>query len=129
MTQTQNDTVAAAKHLLPIVLTDREAKAVRFALEDIDEARRDALGGAVENFGSIEALEERFKPGTFGAHEATDRAFLVCEIWQSNVQNHPSVFMDPEAYRLATLAWALMFDLYQLVACKQEEPHDRRRTH
>jgi hypothetical protein len=101
-------------------LTERERKTIRFALEDVDEGRTGAFDAAFANFG--DDLQRRFEPGSFGSHEAADRAYMLFETWVHFVQDHPTVAMNPEAYRLAALATAFMQEVYQVVACA--EPGD-----
>lgn len=68
-------------------------------MDEIEKHRQQALELAKEDF--PEGVEERFGPGTIGAHEALDRAFMVQSMWEDFVSNHPTIVLNKELFGLA----------------------------
>lgn len=56
---------------------------------------------------------ERFKPGTFGCHEALQMASVFQDMVSSHLLDHPAVLMDEQAYRLAYKAQEYLYHTYQ----------------
>lgn len=99
------------------MLNERELKAVSMALNGIELARQSDLENADENFCGRDQLHKLFDCGlkSFGQHEASDRAYIVMENWETYVQQHPTILLNPQMYRLASLAHAFMWATYQAV--------------
>jgi hypothetical protein len=58
-------------------------------------------------------LAERYAPGTCGAHELLDRAYLAAEFFQQNVLDHPACAMSPDLWAKAAAIAELLGEFYQ----------------
>jgi hypothetical protein len=96
-----------------IELTEQEKYHLEFALEDVEEHRLAAHKASIESFEGEDEVHQRFDPGTYGCFEVGDRAYVAMEMWDGYVSDHPSIAMDPEAYRLASIASSFMNAVYQ----------------
>lgn len=56
-----------------------------------------------------------FEPGSFGCHEAMDRAMLCYEFVAERLCSHPAIEGKPEWLALADAARQTLFDLYQAI--------------
>lgn len=81
----------------------------------MEAERQDILRLAYQSYGSESEVHRLFDPGTFGAHEATDRLDIVNgNLWEY-VLSHPAVAMNPEAFRRVYEAHYLLADAYQKI--------------
>jgi hypothetical protein len=69
-------------------------------------------------------LHTRFQPGSFGHHEMTDRASIVCEMW-SYVVESPATALDPDLFADAQRVFDAMWDFYQKAATKSCEADEK----
>ncbi len=88
---------------------------------DIEHERLAALHEA-----SIEA-PGKFKPGSYGCHEALHVASMLTEITSTQLLAHPTILLDSDFYHRAHGIHAALFDLYQAIGEKHladpaEEP-------
>lgn len=102
-------------------LTERERKVIGYGIEDTKCDRLPTLNKCFDNYGGESEVRQRFAAGGFGAHEATDRAWLIMENWMGYVLEHPTVLMNPEAHRMAYIAQAFMQEVYQIVGCAEPD--------
>lgn len=58
---------------------------------------------------------DRFKPGTFGCHEAMHMVSVSRDFVEEHVANHPAIGLNPEWQALAEKACEVLFDLYQAI--------------
>jgi hypothetical protein len=58
---------------------------------------------------------DKFKPGTFGCHEALHVASILTEEVYDRLAEHPAILQNPEWYRQAKLAGEHLFNLYQMI--------------
>lgn len=107
-------------------LNKEELDYIKWTLENINEEHKEAVrqwleAELVDDDNDLEkakkALIDRYA-NEIGGHEAGDRAWLAMEHWGQYIQNHPVVLMDKEAYRMATIAYYLMMEVYQKAMCK-----------
>ena len=85
--------------------------------KEVEEDRQRLLADAIDNFNGEAEVHRRFDPGTFGSHEAADRAFIVLEMVESYLLNHPTVVMNEECFGKVHQAHQLLYDVYQKIAC------------
>ncbi len=104
-----------------VEMTDREKEMVYIALKEVEANRDKAFEESISSFGSKSEVHRRFAPGSFGSHEAADRTFIMTENWDSYVLSHPTIAMNPEAYRMAKIAFEFMHEVYQIIACADPE--------
>jgi hypothetical protein len=67
---------------------------------------------------SIEERDERlsrFRPGTYGAHEAFHMAFVLAEEVDLRLCQHPTVMLNPAWEELAQKACDTLHELYQAI--------------
>lgn len=86
--------------------------------EDRENEREHQLRKAEEVRGGDAELKRCYGPGTHGAHELLDRAYVAQDGWTSYVQTHPAALLDPELYAAADRAAMAMYDFYNLVGRK-----------
>ncbi|WP_430440689.1 hypothetical protein [Shinella sp.] len=91
------------------------------SLTKIEEERLAALHEA-----DISA-PEKFRPGSYGCHEALHVASMLTEITSTQLLAHPTILLDSDFYRRANDIHAALFDLYQAIGEKHlagpaEEP-------
>ena len=90
----------------------RDPEFRRLVIEEIKQA-----GAAPEEDGPVEdgpSEAERYGPGSFGCHEALDRAsILMDQVYE--LSGHGAVKLDPEWEALATKAGDALWDLYQAI--------------
>ncbi len=70
---------------------------------------------------------EKFKPGSYGCHEALHVTSMLTEITSTQLLAHPTILLDSDFYRRANDIHAALFDLYQAIGEKHlagpaEEP-------
>jgi hypothetical protein len=65
--------------------------------------------------------DDGFEPGTFGNHELLDRTYLVMNLLEQHVLDHPACLREPSWYALANRAFDALFELYQEVGAAQPE--------
>jgi hypothetical protein len=82
--------------------------------QDCEIRRQAALEAAQEDVTSAE-FAQRFGPDSLGAHEVTDRAFLVNELW-GFVHEHPACLANPDLFRLADEIADKLGEFYQQAA-------------
>lgn len=83
---------------------------------DDTEATRLARLAAMED-----DLPERIKhygPGSFGCHEALDRASIITNLIGDWLLEHPSIVSNAEWFRLADEAQTKLSGLYQAIGAK-----------
>jgi hypothetical protein len=85
--------------------------------EDIELERQDYLRIAKETWETEEEVHRRFDPGSFGAHEAGDRTFIIYENIESYLLRHPTIAMNKEAFEKTYKAFELLLEVYQEIAC------------
>lgn len=67
---------------------------------------------------SIEERDERigrFRPGTYGAHEAFHMASVFAEMVDERLCQHPTVMLNPAWEELAQKACEALHELYQAI--------------
>ena len=69
----------------------------------------------------------KFKPGSYGCHEALHVASMLTEITSTQLLAHPTILLDRDFYHRAHSIHAALFDLYQAIGEKHladpaEEP-------
>ncbi|QDT38534.1 hypothetical protein [Stratiformator vulcanicus] len=69
-------------------------------------------------------LESSFGPGTFGAHEALDRAHLIRNTWADFMEDHPTILLHPELFQHARVVGDLMDALYHEIGVLDERAPD-----
>lgn len=62
--------------------------------------------------------EDKFKPGSFGCHEALHMASFLAVTVDRELCEHPSILANPEWLDLAEQAAAALADLYQAIGAK-----------
>ena len=62
-----------------------------------------------------------FEPGTLGSHELLDRTYLVLNLLEQHILDHPACVREPSWYELAERAAAALRTLYQKVGAAQPE--------
>lgn len=80
--------------------------------------REECLDAAAHTYGGD--WRERFKPGTFGAHEAVDRLHFFITTMEDFLINHPSVALDRPAFHAVYQAQELLAAAYQSLAVASE---------
>lgn len=78
---------------------------------EIEETRRAHIRGLSAHSPGWPA---QFAPGTFGCHEAMDRASLIGGL-ADDLSSHPAILRDPQWYQMAYQAAQLLYDLYQAI--------------
>jgi hypothetical protein len=56
------------------------------------------------------------KVGSYGAHEALDRMFLICDMFSGYVMEHPFIEENKELFEQAEKISDEMFDMYNRIA-------------
>lgn len=62
-----------------------------------------------------------FLPGTFGCHEALDRAEILHGLVEDILVSHPAIYQNPEWFSLAKSASRSLFELYQKIGEAERE--------
>ena len=60
-------------------------------------------------------MDPNFTPGSFGCHEALHVAYMLGEMVERYLVDHPSIQQDPAWLAKATLAMNTLGDLYQSI--------------
>ena len=89
---------------------------------DLEQERRDALANLIAEHG--EDWLKEYEPSSFGCHELLDRTALVADLLERSVLWHPASIQNPEWFRLAERAVALLQDLYQRIGEAHLEDED-----
>ncbi len=89
----------------------------------LEQQRKADLKEAKKAFSGSD-LQKRFGPGSFGHHEMTDRAFIMCEMWDYVAQS-PATVIDPELYEDAQKIQQLIYDFYQKASLRDWEAEEK----
>ena len=89
-----------------VALTDAEVETSR--LERI----------AAQSGGLPDETVDKFRPGSFGYHEALHTASIAMNLLDSELVSHSAIINDPTAYRLAYRAFESAFALYQYLGAE-----------
>ena len=65
--------------------------------------------------------DKGFEPGTLGGHELLDRTYLILNLIEQHLLDHPSCLRDPSWFATAERAAAALRELYQDVGAAQPE--------
>jgi hypothetical protein len=110
-----------SKRLESKINSDELHQMVDYFLEDMETDREAGMLESVETFGDEGEVKRRFGKGSFGAHEAADRASILMENVESYLLTHPTVELNERAFKLAYLANQFLFEVYQVLACSECE--------
>lgn len=61
---------------------------------------------------------EKFRPGSYGCHEALHVSSMLTDIAEAHLLKHPAILLDSELYRRARDIHGALFDLYQAIGEK-----------
>ncbi|MDB4439925.1 hypothetical protein N9153_03270 [Planctomicrobium sp.] len=78
--------------------------------ENLERDRQVLLAGLLED-----DSHENFEVGSFGHHEALDRAHIQLDNWSQHLAEHPFVILHPDLFEKANVITGLMADFYQSV--------------
>jgi hypothetical protein len=81
----------------------------------IDEIEQERLEALSERDAEEPGWRERYKPGTFGCHEALHTSALLMELVGSRLMEHGAIIQDERRYALADRAHRALFELYQAI--------------
>ena len=69
---------------------------------------------------------ENFKPGTYGFFELIDRSMICYENFETYCLEHPATAVDKEIFDMASKTVELIFQFYQMVACKDWDENEEK---
>lgn len=87
--------------------------AISWTPEEIEEARRERLQ-------EFEGVLYPLGPGSYSYHEAVDRSSMFCDMLDY-LLNHPSVVLDPVAFKYVHDAHTSLFNLHQHMGVKHAD--------
>lgn len=61
---------------------------------------------------------EKFRPGSYGCHEALHAASMLTDMAEEHLLKHPAILLDGDFYRRAHDIHAALFDLYQAIGAE-----------
>lgn len=97
------------------MLSKKEQGVASQILENVEEELRQRLSEIqAEAELSEHGLRNRYC-GEIGIHEVLDRTYLIGANVEAYLCEHPAVLLNPELYRLASLARGFLDELYQSV--------------
>jgi hypothetical protein len=79
------------------------------------ELEKDRLAALKERDADEPDWRERYKPGTFGCHEALHTSALLIDLVGCRLMEHGAILQDRTWYALAGKAHQALFDLYQAI--------------
>ena len=91
-------------------------------MEAYDDERLERLAAVFREDrerGSVQPLESRYGPGTFGDHEALHVANMVLGLIERELAGHPAILLQPEWYAHVRKAQDELFSLYQKIGAAQ----------
>ena len=80
-----------------------------------DELEQDRLQALTERDAEEPDWRERYKPGTFGCHEALHTSALLTNLVASRLMEHGAIMQNQDWYVLADKAHQALLDLYQAI--------------
>jgi hypothetical protein len=88
---------------------------------EIEADRRERLQALDREHADDPDWRDRFKPGSFGCHEALHTASVLQAVVEEHLASHPAVLLDPECFALASRAAEILADLYQGIGRRHGE--------
>jgi hypothetical protein len=86
---------------------------IDYTNEEIEAERLEALDKMPADYEqTLDELKSRYQH-EIAYSEILHAAYMVTDITEGHLVDHPSVILDPEAYRFARRAHEALFDLYQ----------------
>ena len=79
------------------------------------EVEKDRLEALTDRDAEEPGWRERYKPGTFGCHEALHTSALLTDLVASRLMEHGAIIQNQDWYVLADKAQQALFDLYQAI--------------
>ena len=89
--------------------------------DEIEADRIERLAKLDSDYADDPAWRDRFKPGSFGCHEALHTASVLAAVVEEHLVDHPAIVLDPECFRLASRAAEALADLYQAIGRRHGE--------
>lgn len=90
-----------------------DTEIIATAMDGIEGDISRALIEGINEHGSDFQLKERFKPGSYGCHEAIDRCDTVIDLIEDRLLSHPSIYLNQELYRKMRIAQQFLTDCYE----------------